>query len=130
MISRKNKNKKKNDKGRKFLELVDDIGWYILNGTNVGDKEGEYTYVGPSDSSVIGYTYTLVNENCKDIVNNFYVKERGDSDHMPLITEMEEDVEVEKEEEKEENTQEKRMRICWDEETKRIYMERTEEIQE
>lgn len=38
----------------------------------------------------------MVNENCNDIVKNFYVKDRVDSDHMPLILEIEEDGETEK----------------------------------
>lgn len=38
----------------------------------------------------------MINENCNDIVKNFYIKDRVDSDHMPLILEIEEDGETEK----------------------------------
>lgn len=66
--------------------MVSNVGGYILNGTIEGDKERECTYVGSRESSVIDYI--IVNENCKNIINNFYVNEKTDSDHMPLILEI------------------------------------------
>lgn len=54
-VGRKNKDKKKNKKGRKFIELIEEIGEHILNETTKGDKAGEFTYVGLRESSVIDY---------------------------------------------------------------------------
>lgn len=42
-----NKDKTIGPSGRKIINLVEELGSYILNGTQRGDEEGEFTYVGP-----------------------------------------------------------------------------------
>lgn len=78
------KDKKLGNGGKRLINLVEDIGGYILNGTQIGDEEGEFTYIGPKGSTVI------VNDNYIDLVNSFKVGERMDSDHMPLCLELNE----------------------------------------
>lgn len=65
-----------------MIDLVSEVGGR-MNGTSEGDREGEYTYVGARGNSVIDYVF--VNEVGYNIVNNFKVGERVESDHMPLI---------------------------------------------
>lgn len=36
-----------------LLDLIGEVGGYIMNGIKYGDKEGEYTYVGARGCSVI-----------------------------------------------------------------------------
>ena len=53
------------------------LGCVILNGCCNGDRSGEYTYVSPHGSSVIGYflmSEDLFSANC-----NFRVDDRVDS---------------------------------------------------
>lgn len=71
-----------NVKGRELLDMISDIGGYILNGTARGDAAGEYTYVGPRGCSVIDYV--IVNKHCQDFIQSFKIGERVDSDHMHL----------------------------------------------
>lgn len=66
------------------------------------------SYVGARGSSVIDYV--IGNENCNEIVKEFKVGERVDSDHLPLIVEIGEIVGEEDNKEKEEE-EERRIRI-------------------
>lgn len=49
---RKLKDKKINREGEKFLEWIEEGGWYMANGIKKGDEEGEFTYVGTRGTSV------------------------------------------------------------------------------
>lgn len=60
--------------------------------------------MGSRGSSVI--VYIVINENCMDIVKNFYVNERTDSDHMSLSLEIEEEDYIRNKKEKEEDNRE------------------------
>lgn len=42
--------------------MVEEIGRRILNGTMEGDREGNYTYVGPKGGIVIDYA--VINGTC------------------------------------------------------------------
>lgn len=64
----------------KLVELVERMGRYILNGTDIEDREEEFTYVGARGCSVIDYVIT--NEVGYEIVKNFRIGERN-SDHIP-----------------------------------------------
>lgn len=110
-VGRKNKDKVRGKDGKNMLELVGEVGGYILNGTAIGDKEGEFTYIGARGSSVIDYV--IVNENCKEIVKEFKVGERVDSDHLLLLLEIRGNRDN-KEEEEEGDEDERRTRIRWD----------------
>lgn len=58
--------------------------------------------------------YVIGNENCNEIVKEFKVGERVDSDHMPLIVEIVGD-EGNKGKEEEEREEGRRTRLRWDE---------------
>lgn len=105
---RKSKNHVVNKEGKSLLELAEEIGRYILNGTKTGDEEGEYIYIGTRGHSIIDYV--SVNENCNDIVNSFKIGERVDSDHMPLVMEIKRREEEKEDAEEEEGKQEEKKR--------------------
>jgi len=123
---RESKDKTVNKRGRQFLDLVGEIGGNILNGTTNGDREGEFTYVSDRGCSVIDFV--TVNDSCHEFVNSFKVENRVDSDHMPLVVEIEEEEEERRSEEEEEKEQreEKRSKICWDKEAIENYRKRTD----
>jgi len=79
-----------------------------LNGTTNGDREGEFTYVSDRGCSVIDFV--TVN-SCNEFVNSFKVENRVDSDHMPLVVEIEEEEEEGRSEEEEEKEQKEEKRI-------------------
>lgn len=79
---RRSKNKVVNSRGRLLVGIVEEIGGYILNGVTYDDKEGEFTYVEARGCSVIDYV--IINKNCENRIKSFRIKDRVDSDHMPL----------------------------------------------
>ncbi|EZA51144.1 hypothetical protein X777_10436 [Ooceraea biroi] len=72
---------------RNFINLIDEMGRYILNGSMHGDKEGEFTYIGLRGNRVIDYV--IVNEIGMELVKKFVVEDRVDSDHMQLVVTIE-----------------------------------------
>lgn len=122
---RKSKDKTISNRGKKFIELIEEVGGFFLNGTICDDKEGEFTYVSNKGSSVIDYA--IVNENYYGLVKEFKVGEKVDSDHMPL--KIEEEEEYREEEEEEEKVERKtRLKIRWDKEARKMYREKTDEL--
>lgn len=63
-MKRKSRDKIVSNGGRRFVNWINEIGGYVMNGTTNGDKEGEYTYMGARDCSVIDYN--ILNESCSD----------------------------------------------------------------
>lgn len=61
-LERRSKDKVISNGGRNFVEWVQEKGWYILNGTTVGDWDGEYTYVGARGNTVIDYAIMYTRE--------------------------------------------------------------------
>lgn len=111
------------------METMQENGLYVLNGKTKSDWEGEYTYAGARGCTVIDYAF--VNEKVIEKVIDFKVEERMDSDHFPIIVELEaeETRRGKKEEEKRRGeVQEEREIICWDKEARKVYKEKTEEI--
>lgn len=51
-LRRLSKNKLINERGKMLIDLVGEIGGYLLNGTTKGDEEGEFTFVGVRGCSV------------------------------------------------------------------------------
>lgn len=72
-----------NRKGRSVLELLDSSNLVILNGRVRGNQYGEYTFIGPTGSSVIDYG--CVTLNCVDLVNDFEIGRELFSEHMPIL---------------------------------------------
>ena len=76
-----------NSYGRKFLQMCSIFNLFIFNGTCNGDLNGCYTYISESGNSVNDYFVAssylyefIVASDC-----NFYVDERIDSDHLPVV---------------------------------------------
>jgi len=67
--------------------LIGDKGWGILN-DNKGDEEGQWTGVeGVMGSPVIDYAIT--NATTWNKVRRIEIESRADSDHLPIIVELE-----------------------------------------
>lgn len=116
-----------NNEGEEILKLIGEIGGNILKGVIDGNKEGEFTYVGPRSSSVIDYV--VVNDGY-DIVNSFKVADRVDSDYLLVIMTTKGGAagitgDVEKEEAVTGKIKSKIM-TCWSMDDIRLYKERTE----
>lgn len=110
-LGRSSKDKTIGNGGRDLLDLVGEIGGYILNGIARGDKSGEFTYVGPRGSSVIDYI--IVNELGLEETCKFKIEDRMDSDHMPLVLDIGGSCGTKEEEGwYEEEAKERRSRIC------------------
>lgn len=122
-MKRKSKDKIQNKEGRKLMEIVEDKGWYILNGTKEGDEEGEFTFIGGKGKTVIDYGIT--NREGWEKIDKFEVMERIESDHLPLCISLEDVKDKEKNEEKK-----KREIVSWSEEDKATFQSRLREWDE
>ena len=69
-----------------MIEFLDSKAWIIQNGCKKGDEEGEFTYVGARRSTTIDYV--IANEEMHELIEEFKIEERVDSDHMPLKIKM------------------------------------------
>lgn len=81
-MNRKSKDKIIGNGGRKLVNLINDIGRYLINGNVKENKERAYIYIGVRGCIVIDYV--ILNEMCNK-VGSFKVDNRIDSDHLPLI---------------------------------------------
>lgn len=128
-LGRKSRDKITNKKGKKLVNLVREVGGYFLNGATEGDREGEYTYIGPRGNTVIDYV--IVNKIGNENVRKLRIKDRIDSDQLPVILTMERKGKEEKrEEKKEEMKEERRTKIIWDKIVREQYKEKTEDEME
>lgn len=59
--NRRSKDKTVNKEGEKMLEEIRNNGLYIASGNMNGDKEEEFTYVGPRGITTIDYLLTNIN---------------------------------------------------------------------
>lgn len=55
-----------------------------MNGNREGDEEGEWTYMGPGEASVVDYA--IENQKGWEKIKSFKVREIVESDHQPLET--------------------------------------------
>ena len=84
-VNRNSQDKVLNNYGKLLLNVCTTLGLSIMNGVCNGDRQGCYTFITDSGSSVNDY-FILSN----DLLNSLFlcceltVKERFDSDHMPL----------------------------------------------
>lgn len=95
----RSKNRKVNGKGKKLVEFVEEKGWDILNGCMQGDEEGEYTFSGGRNNTVIDYV--IGDEEIRDKVKELKMGDKMDSDHQPLELWMRERVKRERKEDEE-----------------------------
>ena len=87
---RESKDKVINREGQEMLARLGDMNLKILNGCVEGDEEGEYKFVGPVWSTVIGYT--IGNKEGYRLVEKMEVRVRMDSDHAALQIKLEKKV--------------------------------------
>ncbi|XP_071577333.1 uncharacterized protein [Temnothorax nylanderi] len=122
---RKSKDKTENRQGVELIETVEKMGLGLLNGNIEGDEQGEWTFVGTLGSSVIDYA--ICNAEAWDVIDEFKVGERTESDHMPLElilqTTAEAEIEQETEKEKEKEKEEEKEVVDWSEEGATSYKE-------
>lgn len=83
---RNTKHRKINEKGRRLIEMVEKEGWRILNGNIEDDREEEFTFMGEMGSSVIDYV--IIEEKSGGLVKSMKIEVREDSDHFPLVVEI------------------------------------------
>jgi len=124
-VAKKNKDKIIGKGRKKFVEMIEEKGWQVLNCRTAGDWEREYIYVGARGCSVIDYI--IVNEYVQEDVIEFKIGERVDSDHMPLTLEKK-NRRQETRGKKEDLGKVKRV-INWDKEARKLYKERTESLE-
>lgn len=82
-MNRKSKDKTVENEGRRLVNMIEEIEEYIMNGSVKGDKKGEFTYIGAKGCTVIDYN--IVNEACNNKVKSFRIKNRIESDHLPIV---------------------------------------------
>jgi len=127
-MMRRSKDKTIGNGGRNFIEWVQEKGWYVMNGMIGNDWDGEYTYVGARGCTVIDYI--IVNERAYDKVLDFKIKNRVDSDHMPLCLKLRKQEDMDEREprvQEEERTRYKEI-VVWDEESTERFNEKTESL--
>ena len=81
--ARLSKDKTVDWKGRKLIDLMDNVGGIILNGRLDGDRPGNFTFCGSVGSSVIDYG--ICSFDFLKFVDKISVGSKPYSDHMPLI---------------------------------------------
>jgi hypothetical protein len=79
---RKSKDKVKNAEGKRLMEWIEENGWEVLNGNKQRDEEGEWTYFGNREETVIDYG--IVNEEAWEGVEEVRIGERAEADHLEI----------------------------------------------
>ena len=79
---RNSKHKSIDSRGRKLIELFDNMGGIILNGRHVGDSEGAFTFYGGVGQTVVDYC--VCSFDLLSFVSRFVIPVKEFSDHMPL----------------------------------------------
>lgn len=79
---RKSKDKIVDGKGKKLIELVENLGGVFVNGRTAGDSVGEYTFCGVMGNSVIDFC--ICSFDFLQLINNFSIPSKVYSDHMPV----------------------------------------------
>ena len=80
---KKSKDEVINRNGKELLELCNNEDLFILNGRMKGDEKGELTCITSMGSSVVDYA--IVSRSLLDLIDDFKVDNKCDSDHMPLV---------------------------------------------
>lgn len=92
-----------NKKEEELMEKVEKLGWGILNSNKKEDEEGEWTFIGAAENSVIDYG--ICNAEAWKNIKRFKVEERVKSDHQPLKMEL--TIKIEKKENQKEEKERK-----------------------
>src|SRR6266404_4901128 len=71
-----------NARGHQVLEFCANNDLIIINGRGLSDKNGDFTFVNANGQSVIDFA--LISRDCFDLVRDFKIDYRIESDHFPL----------------------------------------------
>ncbi|XP_011859464.1 PREDICTED: uncharacterized protein LOC105556959 [Vollenhovia emeryi] len=77
-FKRCSKDKRINKEGRKLIQSIKERGWFILNGGERGDREGNWTYSGGRGESVIDYV--IVEEEAEEEIERMEIVDKIDSE--------------------------------------------------
>jgi exonuclease III len=80
---RSTKDKRINEEGSRWADLVNAKGLTLLNGNTMGDWDGEYTRLGLQDQEEAVLDYVAANSNCLPKIATFRVGGEAASDHFP-----------------------------------------------
>lgn len=83
---RKAKDGKINGEVKKLVSWLEEKGWGILNGCTKGDEEGEYTFTGGRDNTIIDLV--IGNEVVREKIESIRIGDNIDSDHHPVEVEI------------------------------------------
>lgn len=76
-----------NREGRLMLDLINKRGWIVLNGNKGGKEGGRWTFSRGDCRTVVDYGVT--NAKSWDRIKNIEIGYRLDSDHLPILVELE-----------------------------------------
>ncbi|CAG5090539.1 Protein of unknown function [Cotesia congregata] len=114
-----------NGEGKAMLSLVEKRGWMVLNGNKGGDKSGCWTFFRGDSKSVVDYGVT--NARSWDEIKDIGIGYRLDSDHQPVIVEMEGEKSFKNERMKEKKKD--RWVQCWKEDKVELFRKKEEELE-
>ena len=83
-VNRKSEDKVVNDEGKKLINFCTEMGLKIRNGDTNGDWDGKLTFIGEGGASVLDLVLEIESEG-ESIVENLTIKERIESDHLPVL---------------------------------------------
>lgn len=65
------------------MDKLEEVEWFIINGCEKGDREGDWTYSEGRRESVLNYV--IGDREVWDRIERIKVEERVDSDHFPVV---------------------------------------------
>lgn len=81
------KDKRRNKEGRTTLKRIKEVTWTIFNGNIERDREEEWTFTEGRGEAVIDYVIGSL--ETKEIIEGMVVEDCIDSDHHPLMVQIE-----------------------------------------
>jgi len=123
---RKSRDMKVNSEGRRLVEFMEERRWGIFNGCGKGDEEGEFTFTGGRENTVIDYA--IGEEEVRERIREFKVGDRIESDHQPLELRIEGEVRMGRGGGKRKGKGIRRWKGVWSEDGRKDFVERLGEI--
>ena len=103
--------------------MVEERGWYILNGTKKGDEEGEYTYIRRNAAAVIDYV--IVHLEGWERIEKIRIEARVESHHQPIGVWLKSRIGKEKRKNRKEVIEEE----VWTEEARKEYIDKKDNLE-
>lgn len=73
-----------NQRGKIFINLINDLNLILLNGRSKRDFNGDYTFISTNGASCIDFS--LINHLGINLIYDFYVDNNIESNHFPICT--------------------------------------------